>query len=58
MVESLGEVVEHADVLVIGTAHEAFKEVIDLADESKKIIDLVGFVAGDPPHEGYIGIGW
>lgn len=58
MVDSVHEVVEHADVLVIGTAHEAFKEVIDLVDESKTIIDLVGFVAGEPPHEGYVGIGW
>jgi GDP-mannose 6-dehydrogenase len=58
LVESLEQVVEHADVLVIGTGHQGFKEVTDVIRPDQILIDLVGFITKESAPEGYIGIGW
>jgi hypothetical protein len=47
----------HAEVVVIGTAHEAFKEVLDRLRPDQVVVDLVGFLTAEPP-ERYVGIGW
>jgi GDP-mannose 6-dehydrogenase len=58
LVESIDEVLDHADLLVIGTAHPVFRAVLDRVDPSTEVVDLVGLVDGRPQHEGYFGIGW
>jgi GDP-mannose 6-dehydrogenase len=58
LVESIDEVLDHADLLVIGTSHPMFREALDRLDPSTEVVDLVGLVDGRPPHGAYFGIGW
>lgn len=58
LVETIDEVLDHSDLLVIGNAHPMFEAALDRMDPSTDVIDLVGLVDGRPRGEGYVGIGW
>jgi GDP-mannose 6-dehydrogenase len=45
-----------ADVLVIGTAHESFKDALATTRSGQPVIDLVGMLAEG--SEDYVGIAW
>ena len=58
MVDSIDEVVDHADVIVIGNADEAFSREFGSSEKSVKILDLVRIKGMDIKKGGYDGICW
>ncbi|NBA94855.1 nucleotide sugar dehydrogenase [Pseudomonas sp. R5(2019)] len=42
----LAEVIEHADVIVLGNGDESFQAIAQQAPEGKRVVDLVGFMLG------------
>lgn len=57
MVDTIDEVVNHADVIVIGNGAEEFSAVVDQAPAGKTIVDLVR-ITGRTTDENYDGICW
>ena len=57
MVDRADDVVEHAQVLVIGTADEEFEAVLKNARADQHVIDLVRMQSGSA-LKGYEGICW
>jgi GDP-mannose 6-dehydrogenase len=54
---NIDDVIEHAEVLIVGNPDKAFKVAIEKANPNKQVVDLVGFmesVSGDNKH----GICW
>ncbi len=58
MAESLDEVIEHADVLVIGNKSPEFAEVLQKTDGNKVVVDLVRLSERTSDGETYEGICW
>jgi GDP-mannose 6-dehydrogenase len=58
MRESMQEVVEHADVVVIGNGAQEFTQVPSLLREGQKVIDLVRIKADFGGSARYAGICW
>ena len=59
MVNSIGEVVEHADVIVIGNGAEEFRAVAEQVPPGKQVVDLVRIVdRRSSSGGGYDGICW
>lgn len=58
MVGSISEVVEHAEVLVIGNADPTFADIGRNLDEGKSVIDLVGVGRALRDTADYEGICW
>jgi GDP-mannose 6-dehydrogenase len=58
MVDTIDEVVDHADVIVIGNADEDFSRDYKMAGKKLKILDLVRLKEIDREMEGYDGICW
>ena len=58
LVDSLEELVNHADTLVIGSAQAAFKPVLTLRSPDQVLIDLVGLVPLEEKPSNYRGICW
>lgn len=59
MVNSIEEVVEHADVIVIGNGAEEFRAVAEQVPSGKVVVDLVRIVGRHSSSEdGYDGICW
>ena len=57
MVQSIDEIVAHADTIVIGNAAEEFKDIASRINENQMVVDLVRIserISGD----GYEGICW
>ena len=58
MVENIDEVLEHAEVIVIGNGSNEFKDILDRTKEGQLVVDLVR-VTGERTQEGkYHGICW
>jgi GDP-mannose 6-dehydrogenase len=57
LVDDIESLVEHADTLVVGTDHEAFRDIFDKRRPGQVIVDLVR-AFGDGGGEGYHGICW
>jgi GDP-mannose 6-dehydrogenase len=55
IVDDVDEVLD-SDALVIGTAHESFKDALASARPGRPVVDLVGMLTED--REDYVGIGW
>ncbi|HSF87010.1 MAG TPA: nucleotide sugar dehydrogenase [Acidimicrobiia bacterium] len=58
LVESIDDVVRHAETIVIGTDHASFKDVISMRRDDQTIVDLIGLVPYDEQPERYRGICW
>jgi GDP-mannose 6-dehydrogenase len=56
--ETVREVVEHSDVIVVGNNPNGFKKVVDEIGESKIIIDLVRVDNQKTSKGNYVGICW
>lgn len=57
MVDSMQEVVKHADTIVIGNGSEEFKDVIDNLPGNKSVVDLVR-ITNECSSDSYDGICW
>jgi GDP-mannose 6-dehydrogenase len=58
MVESIEEVVDHADTIVIGNKDPDFGRVLDEVRPGQTVIDLVRNAKGRRSADGYQGICW
>jgi GDP-mannose 6-dehydrogenase len=58
MVESIEEVVDHADTIVIGNKDPDFGRVLDEVRPGQTVIDLVRIAKGRRSADGYQGICW
>ncbi len=58
MVDSMSELLEHAEVIVIGNPAEEFQAVVDNKTDNQSIIDLVRIVDDQRSDDHYIGIAW
>ena len=58
MAETMGEVLDHADVIVIGNTSEEFTDITSRSDEHQTIVDLVRIASDGPSHGSYEGICW
>jgi GDP-mannose 6-dehydrogenase len=59
MVASIDEVVQHADIIVIGNGAEEFRAVAEQIPDGKVVVDLVRIVSRRSSAEsGYDGICW
>jgi len=58
MVNTMDEVIEHAQTIVIGNNSSEFSGIMDTIRKGKKIIDLVRGVQGRKSSEFYKGICW
>ena len=58
MVPSVQDVVEHADVLVIGNRAEEFAQLADLLRPEQLVIDFVRIRKVEENHANYAGICW
>lgn len=58
MVDSMQEVIEHADVLVVGNGDPAFRRVPEMMREGQELVDFVR-VLDEPSQPGrYDGVAW
>jgi GDP-mannose 6-dehydrogenase len=55
---SVAEVVEHADVLIIGNKADEFREIEGQLREGQQVIDLVRLFDGRRTNDAYQGICW
>jgi len=58
MKASVGEVLEHAEVVVVGNKAEEFRDVSDKLRPGQTLIDLVRLFDAPPPTGKYEGICW
>jgi GDP-mannose 6-dehydrogenase len=59
MTESIEDVIEHSDVVVVGNKTEGYSEIAEKLREDHKVIDLVRVKNGPYTSNGhYQGIGW
>lgn len=58
MVEDIAEVVEHAEIVVIGNGDPAFRSVLDMMRPEQELIDFVRLTEPPPERDGYHGICW
>lgn len=59
MAATTGELMASSDVLVVGNRDEKFREVLQSANKSQAIVDLVRIMETPPPNAGsYYGICW
>jgi len=58
MVDSIDEVLFHADTLVIGTNDIEFPEILNRIKDGQVVVDLVRITEKMPNKEGYDGICW
>ncbi len=58
MVDDINDVVEHAEVLVIGNGDPAFRRVLDMMRPDQELIDFVRLTEPPPERDGYQGICW
>jgi GDP-mannose 6-dehydrogenase len=56
--ESMKEVVDHAEVIIIGNSSSEFKTILDCIRPDQKVIDLVRVVEDKKTDETYNGIAW
>jgi GDP-mannose 6-dehydrogenase len=58
MRDSMAEVVEHAELLVIGNRSPEFKDALTTLREDQIVLDLVRISELPPDHPNYLGICW
>ncbi len=58
MVDSVDQILDHAEVIVVGTADQEFKGVLDKVRPGQTVIDLVRIQDGRSDGIGYQGICW
>jgi len=59
MVNSIDDVLKHAEVLVIGNKNKEFDEIINNIDRNYKVIDFVGIKEENRPRNiSYEGLCW
>jgi GDP-mannose 6-dehydrogenase len=58
MVESMDDVLEHAELIVIGNGSEEFRNVASRLQHNQKLLDFVGIGKPDTRNEQYSGICW
>lgn len=58
MVQTMDEIIEHAQTIVIGNNSSEFKDILAKVKKEQKIIDLVRIIKGQTNNENYNGICW
>ena len=58
MAADVAEVLDKADVIVIGNGSEEFRDVLSRVRPDQTVIDLVGMAKPDERVPNYVGIGW
>ena len=58
MAQSIDEVIEHAEVLVIGNSDPQFAEVVKNLSDDTSVVDLVRIVDPSEGSKTYQGICW
>ena len=59
VVQTMTELVKNSEVIVITTANEDFKQVLDLIGEKQILVDFVRLIEKDMVKKGeYMGIAW
>lgn len=58
MVADIAEVVEHAEVVVIGNGDPAFRSVLEMLRPDQELVDFVRLTEPPPERDGYHGICW
>ena len=58
MVDSIDEIMAHADVVVIGSDDPEFKNIPDIAREGQTVVDLVRIAHDFNENENYHGLCW
>jgi GDP-mannose 6-dehydrogenase len=58
MCDSIADVVNEADVIIIGNKAPEFKELKTLGRDGQTVIDLVRLFSNEEPPPGYEGICW
>ncbi len=58
MANAMGEVLSHADVIVIGNGSGEFADIVQRLKPKQRLIDLVGIAKPDRKSAQYTGIGW
>ncbi len=58
MVDSVDEVLEHADTIVIGNGDEEFSSILDRINEKQVVVDLVRITPETSKDDQYDGICW
>ena len=58
MVDSIDEVLEHADTIVIGNGDEEFSSILDRINEKQVVVDLVRITPETSKDDQYDGICW
>ncbi len=58
MVDRMEDLVEDTEVLVLGTAHETFKDALALRRPGQLVIDFVRLIEDPRELENYVGICW
>lgn len=58
MYSQLKEVIEFAEVIIIGKKDEEFRKLLDLSDNRRVIIDLVRLTEGPEGNDNYHGLCW
>jgi hypothetical protein len=58
MADSVAEIIDESEVVVIATGHETFKDAFGMRREDQPILDFVQLIGDEAPGEGYVGICW
>lgn len=58
MVDSIEDVLERADTIVIGNGSDEFRNIVERIGPEQQVIDLVGVAKPAGPSSNYQGIGW
>jgi GDP-mannose 6-dehydrogenase len=59
MVENIGDILEHSELLIIGNKNKEFEDTIKYLDDRHTVIDLVRILANvDSAKSNYDGICW
>jgi GDP-mannose 6-dehydrogenase len=58
LVNELGEAIGHSDIIVVGTAHPAFRDLLPRLRADQHVVDLAGYDLGLHRHACYDGACW
>ena len=58
MCRTLDEVLQHAEVLVVGNSNDEFRRALESPRPGQRVLDLVRFTEAPPSLDGYEGICW
>jgi GDP-mannose 6-dehydrogenase len=58
MVDTAGQLMEHAEVLIVGNRAPEFADIVSNRSSSQHVIDLVRISDETSETDGYEGISW